>query len=198
MKNRWLNVIALLFILLICLQAYSQKRKKTNWIQDKNAHETRWRIGSGIHIGEPTGIHLQFYRLCRICTQSIAIRKKISIDASLSKEGYIIPTLIENNNNSWQRGGTRIGLYFKYYLPFSLNPYLGIGIESGSRNINSSSGFYSDLVGRIGVEQKLFGTRLSSKSLIHSGFFIEGKYNKCLTNNFTYLTPTIGLRFHFL
>jgi hypothetical protein len=198
MKNRWLKIIALLFILIICLPGYSQQRKKTNWIQDKKTHEARWRFGLGLHVGEPSGVHLQLYRLCRICKQSIAIRKRISIDASVSKEGYILPALVEKSNNNWQGGGTRIGLDFKYYFPISLNPYLGIGIESGSRNLNLADGFYSDVIGRIGIEQKLFGVRISSKSLLHSGCFVECKYNKCLTNNFTYLTPSIGLRIHFL
>ncbi|MFO8023163.1 MAG: hypothetical protein R6U65_11895 [Perlabentimonas sp.] len=197
-KYRWVTVVITLLVLLLQPEVQAQNSRKSNWLDSKKAHIGRWRIGSGLNVGEPTGLHVQFYKVSGICTKTINIRKKLSLDLGVSQEGLIFPKLINENNPTWDSGGFRFGLDFKIYLPIALNPYLGIGTELGTRSINSSSGFYPDLVGRFGIEQKLLGVKISTRSLFHMSFFIEGKYNYCLTEDYTMLLPTGGLRFHFL
>ncbi len=171
---------------------------KTNWLQEKNEYTARWRIGFGVHAGEPTGIHLQFYRLSKICTSDFSILKKLSLNVYLSKEGYIFSNTLKNSNKGWEAGGTRLGLDIKFYFPILLNPYFSFGCESGTRYFNSKSEINTDLFGSIGVEQKLFGLKLSTRSSLNTGIFLDAKYNRCINNNFSYFLPCFGFRVHFL
>jgi hypothetical protein len=176
----------------------AQSRKKTNWLEDKKSNITRWRIGVGANVGEPTGAHIQLYRLSGICTRTINIKKKFSIDLSISQEGLVFANIIQKQNSTWEKGGTRGAIDLKVYFPMRPNPYIGIGGEIGSRKIDGDLGFNSDLVGRVGVEQKILGVKTSTKSLLHVSLYLEGKYNYGLTNDFSYFLPTAGVRFHFL
>ncbi|PKP39739.1 MAG: hypothetical protein CVT98_00680 [Bacteroidetes bacterium HGW-Bacteroidetes-15] len=202
-KNSQLITIYKLAVLLVFFVigsnlAYSQSRKKTNWLEDKKSHITRWRIGVGANIGEPTGAHVQLYKLSGICTKTVNIKKKFSIDLSISQEGHVFGQIIQKKNSTWEKGGTRGAVDLKVYFPMRPNPYIGVGGEIGSRMIYGNHGFNSDLVAKIGVEQKLFGFRTSTKSLLHASIYAEGKYNYGLTSDFSYFLPTFGLRVHFL
>lgn len=197
-KYRWAKVVITLLVLLLQPEVQAQNSRKSNWLDSKKAHIGRWRIGSGLNVGEPTGLQIQFYKVSGICTRTINIRKKFSLDLGVLQEGLIFPKKIKQNNTNWDSGGLRLSLDFKIHLPIVFNPYLGFGAEIGTRSIKSSSGFYPDLVGRFGIEHKLLGIKISSRSLFHMSLFIEGKYNYCLTEDYTMLLPTGGLRFHFL
>jgi hypothetical protein len=195
---------ALYVVLIITTQsmlpffAHGQQRKQTNWIEEKKSHITRWRIGVGANGVEPLGANIQLYKLKGICSQTIRIKKKLSLDLSLSKEGYVVPQLI-NGNNNWEKGGLRLGLDFRFYFSTAFfSPYIGVGVESGTRVFDNQSNIHSDFVGRVGVESKLIGIRTSSKSLFHMSYFIEGKYNYGLNSSFSYISPTFGLRAQFL
>ena len=177
---------------------YSQPRKQTNWLKEKKEVEQRWRVGAGIHAGEPTGIHLQLYKLCDICKQSITITKRMSIDASVSQEGTLLSKFMEKRDSTWEKGGLRAGLDFKIYFKTTMNPYFGLGAETGYRTFDGNKNFHTDIVGRFGIEQKLFGLKLSPTSYVNTTLFIEGKFNKCITADFSYFLPSAGLRFHFL
>lgn len=177
---------------------FSQPRKQTNWLKDKEEFEQRWRLGFGINVGEPSGIHIQLYRLCRICKQSITITKRMSVDVGVASEGLLISKIIEKKNPTWSKGGVRTGIDFKLYFKMPMNPYFGIGGELGSRKLDSGNVFSSDIVARIGLEQKIFGVKFSPTSYLNSTLFVEGKYNQCITHDFNYLLPSAGLRFHFL
>ncbi|MFP4556486.1 MAG: hypothetical protein ACLFNU_06415 [Bacteroidales bacterium] len=198
LNNRWFVIYITILLLLLSPEVQSQNTRKSNWLDSKKAHIGRWRTGIGANVGEPTGLHLQLYKLSGICTRAINIRKKLSLDLNVSQEGLIFSEVIKEKNPNWDNGGFRFGIDFKIYLPVPLNPYLGVGTELGKRSINSNSGFYPDMVGRFGIEQKLLGIKISTQSLFHMGFFIEGKYNYCLTEDYTMLLPSGGLRFHFL
>lgn len=174
------------------------QHKKTNWLQDKKEFTGRWRVGVGIDVTEPSGADIQFYRLSKICTGAFSITKKLSFGISAGKEGVFLGKLIEKSNSSWKSGGTRLGLDLKLYIPVLLNPYIGFGVEGGSRNLNGALDFSPDIVGRFGVEQKILGIKLSTTSSLNATIFAEGKYNKCLNSDFTYFLPSIGLRIHFL
>jgi hypothetical protein len=194
-KTGLLLIITLLFAQMV----NAQSRKQTNWLEDKKSHIARWRVGVGTHVGEPTGVNVQFYKLKGICTKTIRIKKMFSAELSISQEGLLFAKEIEKKNENWQKGGTRAGLDLKYYFPMGFStPYLGIGGEVGTRNASNESSFSSDLVGRIGIEGKLFGVRTSAKSMLHGSVFIEGKYNYGLNSEFGYLVPMAGLRIHFL
>ena len=193
----YLKSLSLLTLLLLNAGVFAQ-HKKTNWLQDKKEFTGRWRVGVGVNVGEPSGVDAQFYRLSRICTGAFSIAKKISVGVSVEKEGYVFGSLIEKSNSNWKSGGTRFGLDIKFYFPIPLNPYIGVGAEGGSRNLNGALDFYPDVVGRIGIEQKILGVKLSSTSSLNATVFIDGKYNKCLTNGFNYFLPCVGLRIHFL
>jgi hypothetical protein len=187
-----------LLLVITSLNVAAQSRKKTNWLEDKKSNTTRWRIGVGANIGEPTGAHIQLYKLSSICTRSIQIKKKFSIDLSVSQEGLVFGDIIHKQNSTWEKGGTRGAIDLKVYFPMSPNPYIGIGGEIGSRKIDGAMGFNSDLVGRIGIEQKIVGVKTSTKSLLNVSLYVEGKYNYGLTKDFSYFLPTAGIRFHFL
>lgn len=186
-------------LLLLSIGVSGQKNKgKTNWLQEKNEYTARWRVGLGVDVAEPSGADVQFYRLSRICTGAFSITKKLSIGVFVGKEGYLLGSLIEKGNKTWKSGGTRFGLDIKFYFPLALNPYIGIGGEGGSRNIDGSSDFYPDAIARIGIEQKVLGIKLSSNSSLNATIFIDAKYNHCLTKEFNYILPSFGVRFHFL
>ena len=191
--------IIILTLLLLSFVAFAQKNKaKTNWLEEKNEYTARWRVGLGVDVAEPSGADVQFYRLSRICTGAFSITKKLSIGVFVGKEGYLLGSLIEQGNKTWKSGGTRFGLDIKFYFPLPLNPYIGIGVEGGSRNLGGTLDFYPDAIARIGVEQKVLGIKLSSTSSLNATIFIDGKYNHCLTKDFNYILPSFGVRFHFL
>ena len=149
--------IALLFL---CTSLHAQ-HKKSNWIQDKKSHTGRWRVGVGLDVLEPTGIDLQFYRLSRICTSDFSITKKMAIGTWIGTEGLILASTIDKQNKiEWEKGSLRYGLDLKFYIPIILNPYIGIGAEGGTRTLDGKEEFQPDVVGRIGMEQKIVGVKL--------------------------------------
>jgi len=191
------RLFVLVFVLL-SIHAFAQ-HKKTNWIQDKKEYTGRWRAGIGVDACEPTGIDVQFYRLSKICTSDFSITKKIAVGTWIGKEGLIFGSLIDKSNDGiWKSGGIRYGIDLKFYIPILFNPYLGFGVEGGTRNLNDKLEFYPDVVARIGIEQKVLGVKLSSSSSLNITIFAEGKVNKCITEDFAYILPTFGVRFHFL
>jgi hypothetical protein len=194
--NLFLRISMLALYIFICINAYSQ-HKKTNWLQEKNQTTARWRVGAGIDFMEPTGIDVQFYRLSKYCTNNFSIIKKLSIGVWVGKEGVLSKSMIKESE-SWESSGIRYGIDFKFYIPIFLNPYIGIGVEGGNRKLLGESGFYPDAIARIGIEQRIFGIKTSNKSSLNTTIFIDGKYNKCLTDDFYYILPSAGLRFHFL
>lgn len=125
--------------------------------------------------------------------------KKISIGAWLGYEGLISKKILEEQNNvELGKDNIRYGLDLKFYLPIFLNPYIGIGAEGGTRTINDTKEFHPDAILRIGLEQKVLGIKLSTKSSLNITIFIDGKFNKCLTSNYKYIMPGGGIRFHLL
>jgi len=167
-------------------------------LQEKNQYTARWRAGVGLDVIEPSGVDVQFYRLSKICTGDFSITKKVSIGLYVGKEGLLTGNLIEKGNTSWSSGGIRYGTDFKFYIPIILNPYFGFGVEGGTRNFKGKSDFYPDVLARIGIEQKVLGIKLSSTSSLNITIFMDAKYNKCLTEDFSYILPCFGARFHFL
>jgi hypothetical protein len=196
MKNK--KIYLALFFLLAFTSTFAQNKAKTNWLREKKEYTARWRVGIGIDVDEPSGVDVQFYRLSRICTGAFSITKKLSVGIYAGKEGYVMGSLIDKKNTDWKSGGTRYGLDIKFYFPLPLNPYIGIGAEGGTRNIKNTLDFYPDAIIRVGIEQKVLGVKLSSNSSLNATIFIDGKYNKCLTNSFSYILPSFGVRFHFL
>lgn len=189
--------IPIILLLLVSTGVFAQNNKKTNWLQDKKEYTGRWRIGFGIDALEPTGLDIQFYRLSKICTNDFSILKKIAIGLWAGKEGTLSSSALKRINN-WESGGIRYGLDLKFHIPIFLNPYIGVGAEGGSRKLDGKLGFYPDAVVRLGIEQKILGIKLSSNSSLNATIFIDGKANKCLTNDFMYILPSVGVRFHFL
>ncbi|MHC1704964.1 MAG: hypothetical protein AB9846_13730 [Tenuifilaceae bacterium] len=191
--------VSIFILLLLSFSVFAQKNKgKTNWLQEKNQYTARWRVGVGLDVIEPTGVDVQFYRLSKICTGDFSITKKVSIGLYAGREGLLAGKLVEKGNTSWSSGGNRYGIDLKFYIPIILNPYFGFGVEGGTRNFNGKSDFYPDGVARIGIEQKVLGIKLSSTSSLNATIFVDAKYNKCLTEDFSYILPCFGVRFHFL
>lgn len=175
------------------------QRKQSNWITEKNDRTGRWRIGFGIDASEPMGVDVQFYRLSKFCTNNFSVIKKLAVGTWVGKEGVIFGSLINNtNNDSWKSGGIRYGIDLKFYIPILFNPYIGIGAEGGTRNLDGKTSFYPDAIARIGIEQKILGVKLSTKSSLNITLFADGKFNYCLTKDFNYFLPGFGARFHFL
>jgi hypothetical protein len=188
----------LLFLLFLSVGASAQ-HKQTNWLQEKKEYTGRWRVGCGLDVSEPTGIDVQFYRLSKICTNDFSIIKKLAIGTWVGKEGVVFGSLIDkSNNDTWKSGGIRYGIDLKFYIPIFLNPYLGFGAEGGTRNLNNKLEFYPDVIARVGIEQKVLGVKLSSTSSLNITIFADGKINRCITEDFTYILPSFGVRFHFL
>lgn len=126
------RILFTLIFMIVPLGMFAQPRSsKTNWLQEKNEQTARWRMGFGANVGEPIGFHLFAYRLHRICKQDFSITKRVSVAASIGREGYIFPGSIESRNAGWGSGGIRYGLDLKVYIPFYLNPYIGVGVERG-------------------------------------------------------------------
>ena len=196
MKN--ILIVLGIFVLLGCTTAHSQSRKRTNWLEDKKSHITRWRIGVGFAVAEPTNFHVQLYKLRGICTQTIRIRKMLSVNLSASYEGLLFGEYIAQQNELWTSGGARAGLDFLFYIPIGLSPYIGIGADIGNRTFDGPAVLSPDAIGRLGFEAKVLGIRTSNKSQLHASFFAEAKYSYGLKHEFAYLLPSLGLRVHFL
>lgn len=193
MKNLVLSIL-----LFVSIGSFAQNNKgKTNWLQEKNEYTARWRVGCGINIMEPTGVDAQFYRLSKLCTNNFSIIKKISIGVWVGQEGVLTNSLLKEIEG-WESGGVRYGLDFKFYIPIFLNPYLGFGAEGGNRKFNGKSGFYPDAVARFGIEQRVFGFKTSSKTSLNATVFVDAKFNKGFNEDFYYILPSLGIRFHFL
>lgn len=199
MKYNTLVTIIVYLIAALPLNTLQAQPKRTNWIQQKNEYTGRWRVGVGADFVEPTALDVQFYRLSKICTSQFAINKKIAIGIWAGMEGLLLGSLIKSQNNeAWEKGNLRYGIDTKFYLPIVLNPYFGLGIEGGNRTLENESSFSPDFVARIGLEQKVVGIKLSTKSALNITFFVDGKLNKCLNANFMYIMPGLGLRFHWI
>lgn len=197
-SQKFYHVTILIICLLFVLQSFGQQ-KRTNWLQEKNQHTGRWRVGIGADVAEPTGFDIQFYRLSRICTRTFSIAKKISIGVWAGKEGVLLGTLIDRQNSvDWKSGGIRYGMDIKFYFPIALNPYIGVGIEGGKRNLAERNEFSTDVVARIGLEQKLAGIKISTSSAINITVFLDGKLNKSVNSDFMYAMPGFGVRLHWL
>lgn len=193
MKNFTLSIL-----LLVSIGCFAQNNKgKTNWLQEKNEFTARWRVGFGLNAMEPTGVDVQFYRLSKLCTNNFSIIKKLSIGVWAGKEGVLSRSTLKEIEG-WESGGIRYGIDFKFYIPIFLNPYIGFGAEGGDRKLFGKSGFYPDAIARIGVEQRVFGVKTSNKSSLNATIFVDGKFNKCLSEDFFYILPSFGVRFHFL
>lgn len=186
-----------LFLLFPVDNSFAQ-HKKTNWLQEKKEYTARWRIGMGVDGMEPTGIDVQFYRLSRVCNTDFSITKKLSLGVYSGVEGLVMGKLIEKGNETWESGGFRYGIDVKFYFPIFLNPYIGFGAEAGTRKLNGVSDFSPDFIVRIGIEQKVAGIKLSSRSFLNITIFVDGKYNRSINEDFSYILPTCGIRFHFL
>ena len=199
MLNAMRNLV-LTILLLSCIGCFAQKNKgKSNWLSEKKEYTARWRVGFGFDASEPMGLDVQFYRLSKICTNDFSITKKLAVGTWVGKEGVIFGSLIDNSNKDmWKSGGLRYGIDLKLYIPIFLNPYIGFGAEGGTRNLNGKLNFYPDAIARIGIEQKVAGIKLSTNSSLNITIFVDGKFNKCLTEDFTYILPSFGIRFHFL
>lgn len=193
------RAILIVLITFSSVFVFAQKNKgKSNWIQEKSEYTARWRAGLGVDIVEPTGVDVQFYRLSKICTGDFSITKKIAIGLYAGKEGLLTRSIIEKSNDKWEAGSFRYGIDLKFYIPIALNPYLGFGFEGGSRKIDNTNSFSPDILARIGIEQKILGVKLSTTSSLNITIFIDGKFNKSLTQQFSYIVPSCGFRFHFL
>lgn len=196
-----MNKTFFLILLIICQVssvALSQSRKQTNWVEDKRSHITRWRLGLGVAAAEPTGAHIQLYKLRGICTQTIRVRKMFSVNLSVGYEGLMLSEQIIKQNELWETGGLRAGISFLYYIPLGFSPYIGVGGDIGTRTLNGESVSSPDAIGRFGLEAKVLGIRTSTRTLFHASIFAEAKYSYGLRHDFSYLLPSVGLRFHFL
>ncbi len=194
--NKFTKFVLFVLLAFSSINAYTQ-HKKTNWLQEKNEFTARWRVGFGLNVMEPTGIDAQFYRLNKLCTNNFSIIKKLSIGVWAGKEGVLSKSMLKEIEG-WESGGIRYGIDFKFYIPIFLNPYVGFGAEGGERRFMGKSVFYPDAIARIGIEQRVFGIKTSNKSSLNGTIFIDGKFNKCLTEDFFYILPSFGVRFHFL
>lgn len=194
--KQFIKVGLIVFLALCSVKVYSQQ-KKTNWLQEKKEFTARWRVGFGLNVMEPTGVDAQFYRLSKLCTNNFSIIKKLSIGVWAGKEGALSKGMLKEIEG-WESGGIRYGIDFKFYIPIFLNPYIGFGAEGGDRKLFGKSAFYPDAVARIGIEQRVFGIKTSSKSSLNATIFVDGKFNKCLSEDFFYILPSLGMRFHFL
>ncbi|QKG80700.1 hypothetical protein [Tenuifilum thalassicum] len=200
------KIILFLPLGLVILQSFlltnisHAQRQRSNWIQQKNAYKGRWRVGFGIDVTDPTGVDMQFYRLNGVCDRSFSITKKIAIGIWAGMEGIVTGPIIEKQNNdaNWESGSIRFGSDIKFYLPMALNPYIGIGFESGKRKYFGLNEMSTDIVARLGIEHKIVGTKLSTQSGLNITLFIDGKLNKSIDKDFMYITPSVGLRFHWL
>lgn len=195
MKKRNLTLLLIAFV--VSLSNGFSQQKKTNWLQEKNEFTGRWRVGCGLNIMEPTGIDAQFYRLSKLCTNNFSIIKKLSIGVWVGKEGVLSKSMLKEIEG-WESGGIRYGFDFKFYIPIFLNPYIGFGAEGGDRKLFGKSGFYPDAIVRLGVEQRVFGFKTSNKTSLNATIFVDAKFNKCLSEDFFYILPSFGVRFHFL
>lgn len=199
MKYKYLPLMATVLITVLSINTLYAQQKRTNWLQEKNEYTSRWRVGVGGDIVEPTGIDIQFYRLSKICTSQFAINKKIAIGIWTGVEGLFLGSLIDRQNTKvWEQGSLRYGIDAKFYLPIVLNPYFGFGIEGGDRTLDNKYSFSPDFIARIGIEQKVAGIKLSTRSALNITFFVDGKLNKCLNADFIYIMPGLGLRFHLI
>lgn len=199
MKYKPLPIFAVVLITVLSINTLSAQQKRTNWLQEKNEYTGRWRVGVGADIVEPTGVDIQFYRLSKICTSDFSINKKIAIGIWVGKEGLLLNSLIDKQNTTiWEKGSFRYGIDAKFYLPIALNPYFGFGFEGGNRTLDNENSFSPDFIARIGIEQKVAGIKLSTRSALNITFFVDGKLNKCLNADFMYIMPGLGLRFHWI
>lgn len=191
----WLPVLLIAFT----MNTLYAQQKRTSWLQEKRERTGRWRVGIGVQALEPSGLDVQLYRLSQICTGDFSITKKIAIGVWAGVEGLLFNSLIDKQNSiAWKSGGFRYGIDAKFYLPFKLNPYFGIGVEGGSRVLDGNNSFSPDFIVRIGLEQKIAGVKLSTRSALNITLFADGKLNKCLKADFMYTMPSIGIRFHWL
>jgi len=188
-----------LLLLFFCVQQLHAQHKKSNWLQDKKEHTGRWRVGVGLDVLEPTGIDVQFYRLSKVCTSDFSITKKMAIGTWFGTEGLLLGGVIDSQNKvEWKREALRYGVDLKFYLPIFLNPYIGIGAEGGVRELEGEEEFQPDIVGRLGMEQKVIGIKLSSSTSLNITIFVDAKINKSINADFMYIMPNGGVRFHWL
>lgn len=155
-----------------------------NWIAGQKA----WRFDYGFTAGANSGIQIQaFVPKANRCKYLL---KSYAIETGVYYEGLIFNKYLTDKNPTWQKGGIRAELAFIYYptlmIPF-VRPFIGAGVEAGTRKINDLSPFCADIIGKVGVEI-LFNKKSGPVYLR-----VSGKYNKGLLDNSTYILPELSL-----
>lgn len=187
----------ILFLFLFTGLASVSFAQKQSMFEMKRAAETRWRFGQGISVGEPTGVQLSFYKARDICT----FRKHLAIEVYASQEGLLLSSFLSKFDSTWTKGGVRLGVDYIWFIPVKSDkarPYFGLGIEGGLRNIKDESNFSYDAIAKVGIEWNFMAMRWSRKTSSMFSFFIEVKYNYCITSEFNYVLPSAGIKFHLL
>jgi len=87
---------------------------------------------------------------------------------------------------------------FNFFNRAYLNPYIGVGVESGGRGNNGSMETQTEMAGRFGVEINLLRAKRSTQAAMSITLFADAKYCRGISRTFSYFLPTAGLRFHFL
>ena len=186
MKNIKNSLIIIGFIL-ISNFANSQ----TIYEQWKWSHKQNWDKDLGLTLGLNSGIDVQFYKFYH--NSKLYMKKKVGINFGMYYEGVLFNPVIQEKFNEWNEGGIRGSLHllvYPYSSPNNNRFYLGIGLESGTRNINGIGIFDSDISGIFGYEMSFYKS-LKVPILIR----ISGRYTQSLTSDFYYFLPcfTIGI-----
>lgn len=164
-------------------------------LQQKNKYNNRIRLALTTDFSTPAGAGLEFYRAKALCNHNIAAAKKRSLTISYFDESLFIPEFRNLQGYNWS-GGQRVSAVIRYHIPMPLSLYFGFGYEGGTRILDGISQFNHDATGNIGFEFKFFNKMLTKKAILGTNIFVEAKGNYCLTNNFYYILPAFGLKFH--
>jgi hypothetical protein len=143
----------------------------------------------GISLGPTTGIQFQYFTPRRSTCKTL--NKRIGFDFGIYYEGLLFGKIIENKTLKWEQGGYRGNISLLYFPDFRIKSnrfFLGGGIESGTRKIDSEQLFQTDFIAKLGWEYSFLP--ITGAPIVAR---LSLKYNKCLSYDFFYLLPTIGI-----
>jgi outer membrane protein W len=193
-----MRILAILIFLSISSQVKAQE-----WYNNLKREHNMLRFGVGLQALEPTGINVQMFHGF-FCSGNDSFATYGVWELGVGIENTIgTSTTTAYKSGQWRSGGIRAELTYLQPLitldyGFVFQPYIGVGLQTGSRNYTSmtdgdqsSTATGGNLLLRLEVGMHGIET---GGSILFVSLYVDAKYHKDFAEDFSYFKPSIGIR----
>jgi hypothetical protein len=189
---------SLSILLLISLSSPGQ-----NMFKAMMRERTILRTGIGAQFMEPTGLNVQVFKGF-FCSNNASYATYGVLELGLGVENiWDLQKEKSYAGGVWKPGGVRLEVNYLYPLitlegPMTFQAYLGAGVQTGTRNYrvgrSDESDFASGGNAMFRVETVTHAIEIGAGIWFFS-VYADARYHVDFKEDFTYLTPVIGVRF---